>query len=281
MATGELGIGDVLGPYRIEGRLGEGGMGIVFRAVREPDGEPVALKVLRPELSHDQTFRRRFVHEARAAGEVAHKHLVPIVDAGELDGRSYLAVAFVAGRTLEARLQDPGRIPIDEVVRMVAHVGAGLDALHRGGIVHRDVKPSNVMLDEEGSARLTDFGLAKGRAYTVLTRPGMVMGTLDYLAPELLRGVEAGPASDLYALGCMSFECVVGTPPFGNRSMFDLANAHLNEAPPDAASLRPDLPAGVGFAIAQALAKEPDKRPPTGTAFANLLAFGAGTTAPS
>ena len=163
-------------------------MGVVFRAVREPEGDEVALKVLRAEFSADETFRRRFVHEARAAGEVRHKHLVPITDAGEAEGRPYLAVAFVRGRTLEARLAEDGPLPIEDVVRVVAHVASGLDALHAGGIVHRDVKPSNVIIDEAGSANLTDFGLAKGRAYTVLTKPGMVMGTLDYLAPEMLRG---------------------------------------------------------------------------------------------
>jgi eukaryotic-like serine/threonine-protein kinase len=279
MAT-DLAPGDVLGPYRIVKRLGEGAMGIVFHAVREGDGLDVALKVLRPELSHDQTFRQRFVHEARAAGEVQHRHLVPIVDAGEVEGRSYLAVTLVRGRTLEARLQAEGRLAVDQVARLVSHIGSGLDALHRGGLVHRDVKPSNVMIDENGSSLLTDFGLAKGRAYTVLTRPGLVMGTLDYLAPELLRGGEASPASDLYALGCIAYECVVGRAPFADRSMFDLANAHLNEEPRDPATLRGDVPSGLGWAILQALAKEPEKRPPTGTAFAHLLGFGSGGRAP-
>ena len=199
----DLEPGTRLGVYRLEERLGEGGMGVVFRAVREPEGDEVALKVLRAELSADETFRRRFVHEARAAGEVRHKHLVPITDAGEAEGRPYLAVAFVRGQTLEARLASDGPLPLEDMVRVVAHVASGLDALHAGGIVHRDVKPSNVMIDEAGSANLTDFGLAKGRAYTVLTKPGMVMGTLDYLAPEMLRGSEATGASDIYALGCL------------------------------------------------------------------------------
>jgi serine/threonine-protein kinase len=148
--------------------------------------------------------------------------------------------------------------------------------LHAAGIVHRDVKPSNVIVDEVGSALLTDFGLAKGRAYTVLTQPGKIMGTLDYLAPELLRGEDATPASDLYALGCLAYECLTGKPPFADRSMFELANAHLKEAPPDPAAIRDETPPGLSWAILQALSKEPEKRPPTGTAFANLMAFGAG-----
>ena len=275
MATAPLEPGSRVGAYRIVRPLGEGAMGIVFEAVREPDDEIVALKVLRPELSTDTIFRQRFVHEARAAGEVRHRYLVPILDAGEIDSRSYLAVEFVNGRSLEERLRE-GSPTIHEVVRIIAHVGSALDALHRAGLVHRDVKPANVMIDEGGSAVLTDFGLAKGRAYTVLTRPGMVIGTLDYLAPELLRGQEATPATDLYALGGIAYEAVAGRPPFGDVSMFELASAHLNRTPADPTRDRGDAPAGVAFAILRALAKDPGDRPPTGTAFANMLAIGAG-----
>jgi serine/threonine-protein kinase len=277
----DVGPGDRVGRYRIEEPLGEGGMGVVFRAVRETDGQEVALKLLRSELGHDEVFRQRFVHEARAAGEVQHRHLVPIMDAGEVDGRSFLAVEFVRGRTLEARIASEGPLAMDAVVRLVSHVGSALDALHRAGIVHRDVKPSNVMIDEEGSAKLTDFGLAKGRAYTVLTRPGTVMGTLDYIAPELIRGAAASPASDVYALGCLAYEAVSGRAPFGDKTMFELAQAHLNVEPPDPTLSRDDLPQAVWWAIQQALAKEPEKRPPTGKAFANLVSIGAGRSVAS
>jgi serine/threonine-protein kinase len=249
--------------------------------VREPEGEEVALKVLRAELSADETFRQRFVHEARAAGEVRHNHLVPIKDAGEAEGRPYLAVAFVRGQTLEARLASVGPLPLPDMVRVVAHVASGLDALHAGGIVHRDVKPSNVMIDEAGSGNLTDFGLAKGRAYTVLTKPGMVMGTLDYLAPEMLRGSDATGACDIYALGCLAYECTAGRAPFADKSMFDLASAHLNAEPPDPCANRPEAPEGLSWAILQALAKDPEKRPPTATAYAHLISFAAGTRSPS
>jgi serine/threonine protein kinase len=277
MTSEDLQPGSRVGPYRIVEPLGEGAVGIVFEAVREPEGETVALKVLRPELSTDETFRQRFVHEARAAGEVRHPYLVPIVDAGEVDSRSYLAVSFVRGRTLEARLRD-GTLSMQGLVRLIAHLGSALDALHAAGLVHRDVKPSNVMIDEGGSAMLTDFGLAKGRAYTVLTRPGMVMGTLDYLAPELIRGEEATPATDLYALGGVAYEAVSGRPPFGDVSMFELATAHLHRTPDDPTVGRSDAPPGVAFAILRALAKDPGQRPPTGTALANLLAIGSGVS---
>ncbi len=270
----DLGPGDRFGPFRLEEQLGEGGMGVVFRAVREPEGDEIALKVLRPELAGDDTFRRRFVHEARAAGTVRNNHLVPILDAGEADGRPYLAVAFVRGSTLEDHL-GRGPLSIRDVVHVIGHVADGLDALHAAEIVHRDVKPSNVMIDTEGAASLTDFGLAKGRAYTVLTKPGMVMGTLDYLAPEMLRGQEATPASDLYALGCLAYECVAGHAPFADRTMFDLATAHLNDAPRDPAEGRSDVAPGLSWAILQSLAKEPSERPPTATAFSTMVRAGA------
>jgi serine/threonine protein kinase len=277
----DLEPGHRLGAYRLEERLGEGAVGVVFRAIKEPEGNEVALKILRAELSADETFRRRFVHEARAAGEVRHKHLVPITDAGEAEGRPYLAVAFVRGQTLEARLATDRPMTLEDVVRFVAHVASGLDALHADGIVHRDIKPSNVIIDETGSANLTDFGLAKGRAYTVLTKPGMVMGTLDYLAPELLRGSEATAASDIYALGCLAYECTAGRAPFADTSMLDVANAHLNVEPPDPCANRSDAPEGLSWAILQALAKDPEKRPPTATAYAHLISFAAGSQAPS
>jgi serine/threonine-protein kinase len=256
-------------------------MGPVFRAVRDSDGLVVALRILRPELSQDETFRRRLANEAGAASEVTHRHLVPIVDAGEDDGRSYLAVVFVYGRALDDLLRSEGPLGAAEAVRIVGQAGSGLDALHRAGIVHRDVKPSNVMIDDDdGSAALTDFGMAKCRAYTVLTRPGMVMGTLDYLAPELLRGEEATAASDVYALGCVAYECIAGRPPFATRSMFELANAHLGEEPPDPGASRDDVPPGVSWAILQALSKAPEDRPPSGTAFTNLLSYDSDAQSP-
>lgn len=267
----------MLGPYRLEEVLGEGGMGIVFRAVREPDGENVALKVLKRAFVEDETFRRRFAHEARAAQEVSHRHLVPILEAGEIGGRQYLAVAYVRGRSLAQRIGDSGPLPVDLALGVAAGVGSGLDALHDRGLVHRDVKPANVLLDETGTALLTDFGLAKGRAYTVLTRAGQVMGTLDYLAPELIKGEKATTATDIYALGCVVFECLVGSPPFGGKAMYEVGIAHLEEEPPDPSLLRPELPTSLGWAVLQALQKDPARRPTSATAYAMMVRVGART----
>jgi len=257
-----LGVGDRVGRYRIDARLGEGAAGVVFRAVREPGGLVVALKVLRPELSDDAVYRHRFAHEARAAAEVEHRHLVRVIESGEADGHSFLVVEYVAGRTLAARLDAEGGLPADDILRLAAEVGAGLDALHGAGLVHRDVKPSNIMLGRDGAAMLADFGLAKGRAYTVLTRPGAVVGTLDYLAPEIIRGAPAAPPSDIYALGCVIFECMAGVPPFAGRSVIQVGLAHLQDEPPDPGADRDDLPPMLGWAVRRALAKDPNRRPP-------------------
>ena len=170
-----------------------GAVGVVYRAVREPDGATVALKVMKKALSGDEVFRTRFLREARIAADVQHKHLVPILESGEEKGYQYLAVAYVEGGTLEERLETDGPLNTGDCVSLTAEIASGLDALHANGIIHRDVKPSNIMLDREGSAILTDFGLAKGRAYTVLTKPGQPMGTLDYIPPELVAGGEASP----------------------------------------------------------------------------------------
>ena len=267
----DLTIGETLGPYRLEAELGEGGMGRVFRARRDPDGAVVALKVLKGALAGEDAHARRFLREARAAREVAHRHLVELLDAGEADGRAYIAMRYVAGRSLGDRIQEEGPLPVADAVRIVAEVAAGLDALHAAGLVHRDVKPSNILLDDERGAMLTDFGLAKRRDYSALTRPGQMLGTLDYIAPEILRGEDPGPAADRYALGCVAFECLAGQPPFGGRSVFALGLAHLEDDPPDPVAGRDDAPAELGPLVLQALAKEPEARPVTATAYARML----------
>jgi serine/threonine-protein kinase len=231
----------------------------------------VALKLLRPELATDATYRARFLREARIAAEVSHKHLVPIVEAGEAGGQPYLAVGYVEGETLADRIERDGPLPLAEAARIAGEVGAALDEIHRAGLVHRDLKPANVMIRTDGMALLTDFGLAKGPAYTVLTKPGQVMGTLDYLAPELVRGEPASPASDIYAFGCLAYECVTGAPPFAAVSGFRVGLAHLEEPPPDPALARPDASAGFCWAVLQALEKDPGKRPSTATAYGRAL----------
>jgi len=262
--------GDAFGEYVIDDQLGEGGMGIVFRAIHE-DGAVVALKVLKPGLVADANAARRFAREARAAAEVDHPNLIEVIDAGDVDGTGYLAMHYVPGKSLDDRISEHGPLPLEDMTRIVAEIASALDALHAAGLVHRDVKPSNILLDAERGALLTDFGLAKRRDYSMLTAPGQMLGTLDYIAPEMLRGDEPGPSADLYALGCVVYECLAGKPPFGGLSMFEVGMAHLGDVPADPCAERDDAPAQLSKCALRALAKEPGDRPASATVYAEML----------
>lgn len=270
-ASRELESGDQFGGYHLEALLGEGAMGLVFRAVRNGTGGVVALKVLKRELAEDEVFKQRFGQEARAAAEVIHPSLVPILEAGEAEGRPFLAVRYAEGGTLEERLHVDGPLGPEETLRLADQLAAGLDALHGAGLVHRDMKASNIVFDADRNGMLTDFGLARGPAYTVLTRPGQVVGTLEYLAPELFKGERATPASDVYALGCTVFECLTGGTPFGQKTLFQIGLSHLEEEPPDPSAERPDIGPELGRAVLTALEKDPARRPQSAGAYAALL----------
>ena len=270
-ADSELATGQRLGPYRLLALLGQGQMGVIFRARRDTDGESVALKILRGELAEDDLYRRRFQREGRIASELAHPHIVPVVDYGEASGWLYLAARYVQGLSLAELISSRGQLPLTKTLRLARHVSAGLDALHDRNLVHRDVKPANVMVDESGTAALTDFGLARGEADTVLTRAGAVVGTVDYLAPELIRGRPATRSSDIYAFGCLVYECLAGAAPFSGKQFAETLLAHVREEPRVLSAHRADLPQSVSWAVVKALAKEPAERPPTATAYARLL----------
>ncbi|MDQ3937201.1 MAG: serine/threonine protein kinase, partial [Chloroflexota bacterium] len=227
------------------------------------------------ELGDDDVARRRFLHEARSAREIRHAHLVPLLEVGEHEGTMFLVMPFYRGGTLADRIA-AGPLPIADAIRYVAEVAAAIDVLHARQVVHRDLKPSNVLLDDTGRAHVSDFGLAKGAAYTALTQPGQKLGTFDYMAPELIRGSAATTATDIYALGCLAYECLAGNPPFAGRPLFQLALAHLEEEPPPLEETRDDVSGGFAWAVTRALAKEPTERPPTATAFANIISLAAG-----
>lgn len=267
----ELALGTRIGPYTLVRRIGEGGMGVVYECARDGSPQAIALKLLRPELAQNDGYRRRFQHEVRAAGEVGHPGLVPIVDAGEADGYHYLAMPFVGRRTLKGLVRGEGRLPLAETLAIAERLGSALDAIHERGLVHRDIKSSNILLTDEGAPMLSDFGVAKGAGYTVLTRTGLMVGTLDYLAPELIRGEAATPASDVYAFACLVYECLAGAPPFSSRSMFEIGYAHLNDAPAGLHAHVPGIPDELDRALLRGLEKEPSRRPHLAGAYAGML----------
>ena len=274
-ATAELNKGAVVGPYKIESLLGVGGMGRVYEAVG-PDGDHVALKVVKRDLARDTVFRRRFAREAGIAQRVEHRHVVPVVDQGEHDGIPYLAQRFIRGGSLAETLERDGHLEIETAVKICLWVASGLDAVHAAGLIHRDVKPGNILLDEEGVAYITDFGLAKDSQGTVLTRPGQALGSLDYMAPEQIRSDPVTGAADVYALGCVMCELLTGQPPFADRQGMRVLWAHLQDEPPDPSEGRDGLSEDLGRTIKMALAKDPAERPPTATAYARMVQIASG-----
>jgi serine/threonine protein kinase len=271
------GSGDVFAGHEVGELLGEGGMGKVFKA-SHPESGVVALKVLRTELGDDDAFRRRFEREATMAQRVQHAHVVKTLDAGEHDGVLYLTQEFIPGGSLDERLERDRTLELQFAVQVCVEVAAGLDAMHEEGLVHRDIKPHNIMLDTDDTAFIADFGLAKDReANTVLTRLGQAMGSLDYMAPEQIRGAEVDGRADVYALGCVMYECLVGAPPYADRKGMQVMWAHLRDDVPNPCDARPDLPESVGWTITMGMAKEPGDRPPTATAYARMLQMAAGS----
>jgi len=263
--------GDRIGGYRLQEVLGQGAMGVVYRAIDTTTGDAVALKVLRPGVSVDETLRRRFAHEARAAREVQHPGLVGVVAVGQDRGMDFLATEYIEGPSLEQRLQEHGPFPPADVVPIIRDVADGLDALHERGLVHRDVKPSNILLGRDGRARLADFGLAKGPGYTVLTNVGRSVGTPDYMAPEMITGAPVTGACDIYGLGCVVFKAITGGPVFAYDSVLQVLQAHISHDPPDPCSVRPGIPHSACLVVLKALAKEPAERQATAGEFARGL----------
>ena len=194
-------IGTQIGEYHVDDLLGEGGMGKVYTATG-PDGTRVALKLVKGDFARDETFRRRFSREARIAQTVKHPNVVPVVSTGEHEGHPYMAQRFIEGRSLDERLKQDGTLDVATTIQISSDVAAGLEALWAAGMVHRDVKPANILLDGDGKAYITDFGLAKDTQGSMLTLPGQALGSMDYMAPEQIRGEAVTAATDIYALGC-------------------------------------------------------------------------------
>jgi predicted ATPase len=273
VALPQLRAGERIGGYRIEAFVARGGMGVVYRATQLALDRSVALKLLAPELAQDPAFRERFLSEARIAAQVEHPHLLPVYEAGETEGLLFLALRYVDGNDL-AMLLEKGPLPPARAARIVSQLASALQAAHARRLIHRDVKPANVLLagdEADEHAYLTDFGLARPLSERSVTDTGEVLGTVDYLAPEQIERGEADERSDLYALGCLLFACLVGAPPFTREHAAATLWAHVHEEAPRPSTFRRDLPPAFDALLARALAREPARRYQSASEFSQAL----------
>src|SRR5262245_36917146 len=254
MTVSELEPGSTFAGYRIDAEIGRGGMGVVYRAHDLGLDRPVALKLISPYLATDEAFRTRFLKESRLAASLDHPHVLPVFAAGEEGGQLYIAMRYVEGDDLKTLVAREGELDPAQALRICGQVAEALDAAHRRGLVHRDVKPGNVLLDDSGEAYLADFGLTK-QVGSASTETGRIVGTLDYIAPEQIRGEDVDARTDEYALACVLYECLSGMAPFHRSTEAELLWAHLQEDPPSLAE-SPVL----DQVFATALAKEREVR---------------------
>src|SRR5215471_18169001 len=277
-AFGDFPAGARIANYRIEQLLGRGGMAVVYRATDVRLDRMVALKILSPELAKNDAFRQRFIRESRAGAAVDHPHVIPVFEAGDADGVLFIAMRYVAGQDVRELIERDGKLSTARTVEIVSQVASALDAAHASGLIHRDVKPANMLLASvsDGSTAdhvyLSDFGLSKqSLSSPSLTRTGQFLGTLDYMSPEQISGRPVDGKTDLYALGCAAFEMLTGEPPFRREQDLAVMWAQVSAPPPSVTSLRPELPAAVDQVIAKALAKTSADRQASCMDFANEL----------
>src|ERR1700761_718895 len=250
------------GRYRLEARIGAGGMSTVYRAMDVTLEREVAIKLMNREVASDSDQLERFRREARAVAQLSHPHIVGVIDAGEDDGRPYIVLEYVEGETLKDRIRRLGRLPITEAVAYAIEIARALGAAHAQHIVHRDVKPQNVLIDHEGSAKVTDFGIARTLEEDGLTADGRVLGTTDYVSPQQAVGHPVTGQSDLYSLGVVLYEMLTGEVPFTGESQVAVAMKHVREAMPDVQLLRPRVSAATATILDRATAHDLDRRYP-------------------
>jgi serine/threonine protein kinase len=274
------GIGTEIAGYRIESEVGRGGMGVVYLAEQASPKRRVALKILTPNLANDPTFRERFQRESDAAASIEHPNIVPIYGAGESDGQLYLAMRYVQGTDLGTLITRERSLQPDRAARICAQVANALAAAHEHGVVHRDVKPGNVLVDANDHAYLSDFGLVRRiEIQTGITKTGQLTGTVDYVAPEQIRGEPVDGRADLYSLGCVLYECLTGDPPFRRETEVATLYAHLESPSPRPSDRVPSIPRELDDIAVKATAKAPERRFRTGGEMASALASGVSAEA--
>src|SRR6266849_3488441 len=254
-------IGRVLEHYRLEERLGAGGMGLLYRATDLKLKRAVAVKLLARHLVSDETAKARFVQEARAASAIDHPNIATVYDIGEEDGELFIVMALYDGETLKQRMEK-GRLPLDEAVGILRQVVLGLEAAHRAGIVHRDIKPANILRTSSGTVKILDFGVAKllGESQAQMTQAGQTMGTVLYMSPEQLRGEPLDARSDLWSVGVVAYELLAGVSPFQTDSSA-AAIARILHEEPSSLSAVPGVPDSLGQLVSELLRKNPVERP--------------------
>ncbi|MEX0673475.1 MAG: protein kinase, partial [Gaiellaceae bacterium] len=252
-------IGELIaGRYMLEELCGSGGMSSVYRAHDRLLERNVAIKILHSSYLEDGDAVERFRREARSVAQLSHPNVVTIIDRGEEDGHQFIVFEYVPGKTLKDYLARRGPLPPGEALSLAIEVGKGLAYAHRQGIVHRDVKPQNVILNGDGLPKVTDFGIARSvDVEKGVTQTGTVLGTSDYIAPEQASGGPAVPESDVYGLGCVLFELLTGSTPYSGGSFVDVAMQHIHSPTPSVRERRPDVPARVAGAVERAMAKDP------------------------
>ncbi len=268
---------EIAGRYRLEGRLGIGGMSTVHLAFDERLERNVAVKLLAEHLAEDPNFVSRFRREALAAARLVHPNIVQVFDFGfdEHSGHHFIVMEHVSGQSCAELLRDRGHLEPDETVDIVTQACRGLDYAHRGGVVHRDVKPGNLLRSTDGGVKLADFGIAKATEQSSITQVGSVLGTAAYLAPEQARGEGAGPAADLYSLGVVTYQLLSGRLPYEATSLSELALKQQREAPMPLDTLNPDVPPTLARAVFLALSLDPAGRPETAAALEEAFRAGA------
>jgi DNA-binding NarL/FixJ family response regulator len=264
-ATGdELRPGSTFAGHRIDALAGRGGMAVVYRATDLALDRPVALKLVARSPGRDEVFRARFERECRLAAAIDHPHVVPVYRAGEEQGRLYLTMRFVEGTDLRSLLEREGRLSAERAVAIAAHVAGGLDEAHRHGLVHRDVKPANILVERRRGAEhgfLTDFGVSMERTHAAqLTAAGFAVGTAEYMAPEQARGAEVDGRADVYALACVLFRALTGRVPYDRTNEIETLWAHVNDPPPRLRDVAPELPRALDDVLVRALEKDPAER---------------------